>query len=57
MNWPVILLHLWLVPAAFLYGSCFYTRPSLRDALRCGLLMAAWPVTFPAIWLINRLTR
>ena len=53
----ILALHLWLVPAVFLFGSCFYTRPTLRDAIRCALLMVAWPITFPAIWLLNRLTR
>ena len=57
MTLIIVILHIWLAPAAFLYGSCFYTRPTLRDALRCGALMLGWPITLPAIWILNKWMR
>ena len=51
MNWPTILLHLWLVPAVYFLGEGRNNFP------RSIPLALGWPVMIPLYWLLNRWTR
>ena len=52
------IIHLWLIPAIFEFGSCFRGAPeTLRNRALQAAFSLAWPVSFPAMWLLNRWAR
>jgi hypothetical protein len=51
------LLHLWLILAVFLFGMGWSLTMTCCDLARLFALAFGWPITAPAIWLINRWTR
>jgi len=52
-----MLLHIWLIPAIFLLGSAWSLNSTWTDCARIVGLSFGWPITWPGIWLINKLTR
>lgn len=56
MIW-MILLHLWLIVAIFLLGSAWSLNSTWIDRARIIGFTFGWPITWPGMWLLNKLTR
>lgn len=52
-----ILLHAWILPAVFLFGSAWEYNHTWPDRARVFAVTFGWPITLPGIWLLNRITR
>jgi len=53
-----ILLHLWLIVAIYIFGAQVPDRRWLpKPLLKGALLSLSWPITWPGMWLLNKLIR